>query len=146
MKPYLSFLATLDMISNVNSWAIVMSSIWELLAIVTSHWSIILTLFLWSLSSSQWHCQPWHFNMVAHRHDCHWSYCCVLLCFHGRIEVDHSYGLHWSGLCCHSGIALVGPAASGCAMAGPTRAVPEWQRKPLQHRPYRAQFLYPTYP
>ena len=52
------------MISNVNSLAIVTSSICEPLAIVTSHWSIILTLYLWTLSSSQWRRQPGLFSMA----------------------------------------------------------------------------------
>ena len=87
------------MISNVNSLAIVTSSICEPLAILTSHWSIILTLYLWTLSLSQW---PGRFSMAAHRHDRRGIYRCVLLRFRGRIEIDHSYGLRWSGLCCHS--------------------------------------------
>ena len=90
------------MISNVNSWAIVTSSICEPLAIVTSHWSIILTLYLWRLSSPQWRCQPGRFSMAAHRHDRRGIYRCVLLRFCGRIEIDHSYGLRCRGLCCHS--------------------------------------------
>ena len=57
------------MISNVNSLAIVTSSICEPLATVMSHWSIILTLYLWTLSSSQWRCQPGRFSMAAHRND-----------------------------------------------------------------------------
>ena len=40
---------------------IVTSSIHEPLVIVTSHWPIILTLFLWTLSS-QWLCQPGTFQ------------------------------------------------------------------------------------
>ena len=90
------------MISNVKSLAIVTSSICEPLAIVTSHWSIILTLYLWTLSSSQWRCQPGRFSMAAHRHDRCGIYRCVLLRFRGRIEIDHSYGLRCRGLCCHS--------------------------------------------
>ena len=90
------------MISNVNSSAIVTSSICEPLAIVTSRWSIILTLYLWTLSSSQWRCQPGRFSMAAHRHDRRGIYRCALLRFHGRIEIDHSYGLRCRGLCCHS--------------------------------------------
>ena len=90
------------MISNVNSLAIVTSSICEPLAIVTSHWSIILALYLWTLSSPQWRCQPGRFSMAAHRHDRRGIYRCVLLRFRGRIEIDHSYGLHCRGLCCHS--------------------------------------------
>ena len=90
------------MISNVNSLAIVTSSICETPAIVTSHWSIILTLYLWALSSPQWRCQPGRFSMAAHRHDRRGIYRCVLLRFRGRIEIDHSYGLRCRGLCCHS--------------------------------------------
>ena len=91
------------MISNVNSLAIVTSSICEPWAIVTSHWSIVLTLYQWTLSSSQWRCQPGRFSMAAHHsHDRRGIYRCVLLRFRGRIEIDHSYGLRWSGLCCHS--------------------------------------------
>ena len=78
------------------------SSICEPLAIVTSHWFIILTLHLWTLSSSQWRCQPGRFGMAAHRHDRRGIYRCVLLRLRGRIEIDHSYGLRWSGLCCNS--------------------------------------------
>ena len=101
-KPYRSFLAAPDMISNVNSLAIVTSSICEPPAIGTSHWSIILTLYLWTLSSPQWRCQPGRFSMAAHRHDRRGIYRCVLLRFRGRIEIDHSYGLRCRGLCCHS--------------------------------------------
>ena len=90
------------MISNVNSLAIVTSSISEPLDIVTSHWSIILTLYQWTLSSSQWRCQPGRFSMSAHHHDHCRIYRCVLLRCRGRIEIDHSYGLHCRGLCCHS--------------------------------------------
>ena len=52
------------MISNANSLAIVTSSICEPLAIVTSHWFIILTLYLWTLSSSQLRCQPGRFIVM----------------------------------------------------------------------------------
>ena len=90
------------MISNVNSLAIVTSSICEPRAIVTSPWPIVLTLHLWTLSSSQWRCQPGRFSMAAHRHDRRGIYRCVLLRFRGRIEIDHSYGLSCRGLCCHS--------------------------------------------
>ena len=89
------------MISNVNSLAIVTSSICKPRAIVMSHWSIVLTLYLWTLSSSQWRCQPGRFSMAAHRHDRRGIYRCVLLRFRGRIEIDHSYGLRCRGLCCH---------------------------------------------
>ena len=71
-------------------------------AIVTSPWPIVLTLYLWTLSSSQWRCQPGRFSMAAHRHDRRGIYRCVLLRFRGRIEIDHSYGLRCRGLCCHS--------------------------------------------
>ena len=108
------------MISNVNNSAIVTSSICEPLAIVTSHWSIILTLYLWSLLSSQWRCQPGRFSMAAHRHDRRGIYRCVLLRFRGRIEIDHSYGLRCRGLCCHSRHSTRGAGAT----AGSTRAVP----------------------
>ena len=100
------------------------SSTREPLAIVTSHWSIILTLYLWTLSSSQWCCQPGRFSMAAHRHDRGGIYRCVLLHFRGRIEIDHSYGLRWSGLCCHSRHSTRGAGRRGHATAGPTRAVP----------------------
>ena len=83
----------------------------------------------------------------AHRHDRRGIYRCVLLRFRGRIEIDHSYGLRWSGLCCHSRHSTRGPAgaaASGRATAGPLVLCREWQHKPLQRRPYRGQFLYPT--
>ena len=90
------------MISNVNSSAIVTSSICEPLAIVRQLVSIILTLYLWTLSSSQWRCQPGCFSMAAHRHDRRGIYRCALLRFRGRIEIDHSYGLRCRGLCCHS--------------------------------------------
>ena len=66
-----------------------------------SHRSIVLTLYLWTLSSSQWRCQPGRFSMAAHRHDRRGIYRCVLLRFRGRIEIDHSYGLRCRGLCCH---------------------------------------------
>ena len=122
-KSYHSFIGTPDMISNVNSLAIVTSSICEPLAIVTSHWSIILTLYLWTLSSSQWRCQPGRFSMAAHRHDRRGIYRCVLLRFRGRIEFDHSYGLSWSGLCCHSWHSTRGASRRGCTTAGSTRAV-----------------------
>ena len=101
-KSYRSFLAAPDMISNVNSLAIVTSSICEPLSIVSSHWSMILTLYQWMLSSSQWRCQPGRISMAAHRHDRRGIYRCVLLRFRGRIEIDHSYGLRWGGLCCHT--------------------------------------------
>ena len=78
------------------------SSICEPLAIVTSHWSIILTLYLCTLSSSQWRCQPECLSMAAHCHDRRGIYRCALLSFCGRIEIDHSYGLRCRGLCCHS--------------------------------------------
>ena len=127
-KPCRSFLAAPDMISNVNSLAIVTSSICKPRAIVMSHRSIVLTLYLWTLSSSQWRCQPGRFSMAAHRHDRCGIYRCVLLRFRGRIEIDHSYGLRWSGLCCHCRHSTRGAgrraAASGRATAGPTRAVP----------------------
>ena len=99
--PYRSFLAAPDMISNVNSLAIVTSSICKPRAIVMSHRSIVLTLYLWTLSSSQWRCQPGRFSMAAHRHDRRGIYRCVLLRFRVRIEIDHSYGLRCRGLCCH---------------------------------------------
>ena len=101
-KPYSSFPVAPDMISNVNSLAILTSSICEPIDIVTSHWSIVLTLYLWWLSSSRWRCQPGRFSMEAHRHDRCWIYSCILLHFRGRIEIEHSYGLRCSGLCCHS--------------------------------------------
>ena len=69
---------------------------------MTSHWSIVLTLYLWTLSSSQWRCQPGRFSMAAHRHDRRGIYRCVLLSFRGRIEIDHSYSLRCRSLCCHS--------------------------------------------
>ena len=100
-KSYRSFLAAPGMISNVNSLAIVTSSICKPLAIVTSHGSIILTLYLWTISSSQWRCQQGRFSMAAHRHGRRGYYRCVLLCFRGWIEIDHSYGLRCRGLCCH---------------------------------------------
>ena len=61
----------------------------------------------------------------AHRHDRRGIYRCVLLRFRGRIEIDHSYGLRWSGLCCHSrhstrGAAARRPAHSCCAGSGST--------------------------
>ena len=112
------------MISNVNSLSIVTSSICETRAIVTSHWSIILTLYLWMLSSSQWRCQPGRFSMVAHFHDGRGIYRCVLLLFRGRIEIDHLYGLRCRGLCCHSLHTTRGAGQRGHATAGPTCAVP----------------------
>ena len=112
------------MISNVNSSAIVTSSICEPLAIVTSHWSIILTLYLWTLSTSQWRCQPGRFSMAAHRHDRRGIYRCALLRFRGRIEIDHSYGLRCRGLCCHFRHSTRGAGRRGRATAGSTRAVP----------------------
>ena len=48
----------------------------------------------------------------AHRHDRRGIYRCVLLLFRGRIEIDHSYGLRWSGLCCHSRHSTSGPAVA----------------------------------
>ena len=112
------------MISNVNSLAIVTSSMCEPLAIVTSHWYIVLTRYLWTLSSSQWRCQPGRFSMAAHRHDCHGIYRCELLRFRGRIEIDHSYGLRWRGLCCHSRHSSRGAGRRGRKRPGHTRAVP----------------------
>ena len=112
------------MISNVNSLAIVTSSISEPLAIVTSPWPIVLTLYLWTLSSSQWRCQPGCFSMAAHRHDRRGIFRCVLLRFRGRIEIDHSYGLRCRGLCFHSRHSTRGAGRRGRATAGPTRAVP----------------------
>ena len=112
------------MISNVNSLAIVTSSICKPRAIVTSHRSIVLTLYLWTLSSSQWRCQPGRFSMVAHHHDRRRIYRCVLLSCCGRIEIDHSYRLRWSGLCCHCRHSTRGAGRPGHATAGPTRAVP----------------------
>ena len=85
---------------------------------MTLHWSIILTLYLWTLSSSQWRCQPGRLSMAAHRHDRRGIYRCVFLRFRGRIEIDHSYGLRCHGLSCHSRHSTRG------ATAGPTRAVP----------------------
>ena len=87
-------------------------------AIVTSHWSIILTLYLWL------RCHPGRFSMAAYCHDRRGIYRCVLLCFRGRIEIDHSYSLRWSGLCCHSWHSTHGAGRRGRAKAGPTRAVP----------------------
>ena len=103
------------MISNVNSLTIVTSSICELQVIVMSHWTIILTLYLWMLSSSQWRCQPGCFSMATHRHDRHGIYHCVLLRFRGRIEIDHD--TICTGVVCAAtpSTALVMPA---------TRAVP----------------------
>ena len=89
------------MISNVDSLAIGMSSIREPLAIVPSHWSTILTLYLWTLSS-RWRCQPGYFNMTAHCHDHRGIYRCVLLHFRGRIEIDHPYGLRCHSCCARS--------------------------------------------
>ena len=66
-----------------------------------------------------------HFSMATHRHYLRWIYPCVLLRFHCRIEIDHSYSLHWCSLCCYSGTGLMGLAASGHAMASSTHAVPE---------------------
>ena len=103
------------MTTNINSYAIATSSICEPLDIVTSRWSIVLTLYLWTLSSSQWRCQPGRFSMAAHRHDRRGIYRCLLLRFRGRIEIDHSYGLCCRGLGCHSRHSTCG--------AGPTRAV-----------------------
>ena len=48
----------------------------------------------------------------AHRHDRRGINGCVLLRFRGRIEIDHSYGLRWSGLCCHSRHSTSGPAVA----------------------------------
>ena len=112
------------MISNVNSLAIVTSSICKPRAIVMSHRSIVLTLYLWTLSSSQWHCQPGRFSMAAHRHGRREIYRCVLLRFRGRIEIDHSYGLRCHGLCCHCRHSTCGAGRRGRATTGPTRAVP----------------------
>ena len=111
------------MISNVNSLAIVTSSICKPRAIVMSHRSIVLTLYLWTLSSSQWRCQPGRFSMAAHRHDRRGIYRCVLLRFRGRIEIDHSYGLRCRGLCCHCRHSTRGAGRRSRATAGPTRAV-----------------------
>ena len=101
------------------------SSICEPRAIVTSHWPIILTLYLWALSSTQWRCQPGRFSMAAYRHDRRGIYRCVLLRFRGRIEIDHSYSLPCRGLCCHSRHSTRGAGRRGRATAGSTRAVPE---------------------
>ena len=60
-KPYRSFLVIPEKISNENRWVVVTSLRHEPLAIVTSYWPIILTRFLWTLSS-QWHCQPGTFQ------------------------------------------------------------------------------------
>ena len=48
------------------------------------------------------HLQPGRFSMAAHRHDRRRICRCVLLRFRGGIEIDHSYGLRYRGLCCHS--------------------------------------------
>ena len=104
------------MISNVNSSAIVMSSICEPLAIVTSRWSIILMLYLWTLSSSQWRCQPGRFSMTTYRHDRRGICRCALLRFRGRIEIDLIYTFCF--------VEPASAAASGRATAGSTRAVP----------------------
>ena len=110
-----------------NSFAIVTSSICEPLAIVTSRWSFILALYLWTLSSSQWRCQPGCFSMAAHGHDRRGIYGCVLLRFRGRIEIDHSYGLRCRALCCHSRHSTPGAGRRGdgrthscCAGSGDT--------------------------
>ena len=87
-----------------NRWVIVTSLSHEPLALVTSFWPIILTLFLWTLYLNGVGSQG-RFSMAVHR-------CCiyrsVLLGFRGRIENDHSYGLRCRGLCCHLGTALMG--------------------------------------
>ena len=123
---------------------IVTSSICEPLAIVTSHWSIILTLYLWSLSSSQWRCQPGRFSMAAHRHDRRGIYRCVLLRFRGRIEIDHSYGLRCRGLCCHSRHSTRGAGRRDRTTAGSTRAVPgvSAQTIPAQTVPWSIPISY----
>ena len=46
------------------------------------------------------------------------------------------YSLRWSGWCCHRGTALVGPAIGLLLAARSMTAVPLWQHKPLQPRPY----------
>ena len=48
----------------------------------------------------------------------------IMFRFHGRIEIDHSYGLRCRGLCCHSRHSTHGAGRRGRATAGPTRAVP----------------------
>ena len=64
----------------------------------------------------------------AHRHDRRGIYRCVLRRFRGRIEIDHSYGLHCRGLCCHSRHSTRGPAGRRGRKwprdGRPTRAVP----------------------
>ena len=91
--------------------------------IVTSHWSIVLTLYLWTLSSSQWRCQPGRFSMAAHRHDRRGNYRCVLFRFRGRIEIDHSYGLRCRGLCCHSRHSTRGTGRTQAAARRPAPLV-----------------------
>ena len=137
------FIPSCSRYDYVNSLAIVTSSICEPLAMVTSHWSIILTLYLWTLSSPQWHCQPRRFSMAAHRHDRRGIYRGVFLRFHGRIEIDHSYGLCCHGLCCHSRHSTRGAGRRGRLLA-PLVLCRQWQHKPFQRRPYRDQFLYST--
>ena len=60
-KSHRSFQVAPDTISNENRWVIVTSSIHEPLATLTSYWPIILTLFMWRLSSD-WRCQPGTFQ------------------------------------------------------------------------------------
>ena len=81
---------------------------------MTPHWSIVLTLYLWTPSSSQWRCQPGRFSMAAHRHDRRGIYRWILLRFCGRIEIDHSYSLRCRGLCCHSQHSTRGARRRGC--------------------------------
>ena len=72
-KPYHSLLVVPDTISNENRWVIVMWSLHEPLAIVTSYRPIILTLFLWTLLSQRC-CQPGTFQSSGSS-QLHYSQC-----------------------------------------------------------------------
>ena len=119
-----SFLVAADMISNVNSLAIVMPSICDPLALMTSLWSIILTLYLLDAFIITMALPARAFSKLAHRHDRHRIYCCVLLCFRGKIEIDHSYDLCFCDLCCYSWHSTLGADRRGHWTTGPTCAVP----------------------
>ena len=92
-KPYRSFLVIPDTISNENRWVIVTSSIHEPLAILMLYWPIILTLFLWTLSS-QWHCQPGTFQPGGSS-SLHFSQCTASFSWWNRNWPLIRSGLEW---------------------------------------------------
>ena len=59
------------------------------------------------------------FSMAAYHHNRHSMNCRVLICFHLRIEINHSYSLACCCLCCYSGTVLVEPAATAMKLPAP---------------------------